>query len=183
MIIPGKYQAKPISGKFSQSNEKKTPCIAIHLEFEDKNKAIHILPWVGWLSPAAIERTCETLAIMGFDDSKGNDADGNVNAGSFDPFATVEITVEDEHFTTKDGAQKTKSVIKWVNKQGGSQFVTLAPQEISNMLASVNIKGQMAAAKAKLNISTTKKPFNHAPGAKNAPPAPRSPEDMEEIPF
>lgn len=203
-IKPGQYIAKPIQGQFAKSKEKGTPCIGILFEFE-RGRDENGLPltekmwWTGWLTATVgkdgktpLERSMEVLALCGFDENKGHDANGTVPKEHFDPKAEVQITIEPEPYVAKDGTAKTTMKIKWVNRVGGGQFGAVDPQEMKNILAGVNLKAEMAAAKAKLGIKTPPAPRNFAPGASNpAPAAQQKPSDGEppafnadeEIPF
>ena len=172
-IKPGKYEAVAIGGQFTQSSEKKTPCVAVLFEFECEGNTEQLW-WTGWLSPAAIERTIETLANIGYDEEKGHLSDGSIPAAHFSG-NKVQIVIDEEHYTAKDGSPKTSMKIKYVNKLGGSSPFggSQDPNQIKSMLASVNLKAQMKAARAKL-------------GLKNAPdkgPQPPKFDTTEEIPF
>ena len=172
-IKPGKYEAVAIAGQFTQSAEKKTPCVAILFEF-DCNGNTEQLWWTGWLSPAAMERTIENLTVIGYDEEKGHLADGSIPAAHFSG-NKVEIVIDEEHYTAKDGSPKTSMKIKYVNKIGGnSPFGVQNPNEIKAMLANVNLKAQIKAARAKLGLKTENKP---------AMPEPPKVDLNENVPF
>jgi hypothetical protein len=193
-IKPGKYIAKPIAGKIGNSAEKGTPGFAVKFEFDRGDGNKEQLAWTGWLTmtegkdgKTPMERTMETLALCGYDETKGNLPDGSVPQDYFDSKAEVEIVVEIEKYTAKDGTEKEAPRIKWVNKPGGSGFGLSDTQSVSNTLAGIDIKKEMMVARQKLGLKTTAPVKNYAPqtaaAASVRPGMAPTIDASEEIPF
>jgi len=165
MIPEGKYLAKAVGGKYGLSNEKKTPGVALTLEFKVGDK-VERLVWKGWFSEKTTERTIETLAIMGFDEFKSVQTDGSFGPENFDN-SEVDITVEHESFVGSDGQPKVAPKIKWINKPGGTGFGFAENVEVKTVLAGIDLKKELMVARQKLGIKkSASKPVvkNHAPG-------------------
>lgn len=158
MIAEGKYLAKAIGGKYGVSSEKKTPGVAVTVEFTYENKP-HQLTWRGWFSEKTSERTIEALAIMGFDESKAVGQEG-FGREHFDG-SEFEIVVEHESFVGQDGTQKVSPKVKWVNRVGGSSFGFADNVEVKSVLAGIDLKKEMLVARQKLGLKKQVK--NHAP--------------------
>jgi hypothetical protein len=144
----GTYIAKPIGGKFGQS-EKGTAGVAIHFEITgDKNKGERIT-WVGWLSDAARDRTIETLARLGYDESKPESYSSGIDFGAeyFTTGKDFELVVEME--PGQKDPEKTYAKVRWVNDLGGSKFTGLKPGGVN---LGFDLKGAMAQARSKLGI-------------------------------
>lgn len=153
-IKPGKYKAVPILGKFGESGKNKTPGVGIKFQFESSDGVFEELAWTGWLTEKAMERTFKTLALCGYDESKGNLPDGTIPREYFDPKAEVEIDVQEEQYLDKEGTPKTAMKIAWVNKLGGSGFAVSSNEtDVKAMLKSIGgLKAHMAAARADLGL-------------------------------
>jgi len=164
MIPEGKYLAKAVGGKYGLSNEKKTPGVAVTLEFKVSDK-VERLFWKGWFSEKTTERTIEALALMGFDEFKSVGPDGSFGASHFDG-SEVDIIVENESFVGSDGQTKVTPKIKWINKPGGTSFGFAENVEVKTVLAGIDLKKELMVARQKLGIrKSASKPVikNHAP--------------------
>lgn len=161
MIAEGKYLAKAIGGKYGMSNEKKTPGVAVTVEFAYEGKP-HQLTWRGWFSEKTLERTIESLAIMGFDEFKDAPS-GSFDATHFDG-TEFEIVVEHESFVGSDGQTKITPKIKWINRVGGSSFGFAENVEVKSVLAGIDIKKEMMVARQKLGLKKSMQKIvkNHA---------------------
>lgn len=168
-IRPGRYVARAKGGQFTKSKDKGTPCAAILCEFDIAEGKTEQLWWTGWLSPAAIENTCKTLATIGYDDKKGMLPDGSIPENFFEPGKEFEITVEEEPYINKNGEEKKAIKIKWINPLGGGQFGALEPQEVKNLMAGIDIRKEMMVARQKLGLKTSAP----APAVKNHAPQTR----------
>lgn len=176
-IKPGKYIARPVQGLFTESPEKKTPCVAVEFQFEIDTlagKSTETLWWQGWFSEKSLERTMEALVVMGFLEDAPRNADQSFGNTNFIPGSEVQITIENEPYTDKNGAPKDSMKIKWVNKVGGSQFAVMDSAAAAAMVKSIDLKTQMAAARAALGLKKPATPAanprvkNYAPGADNS---------------
>ena len=185
-IKPGKYKARAIGGKFGESGKKKTPGVGIKFEFEMENAEGKIvtehISWTGWLSENAMERTFKALAICGYDESKGNLADGTIPREYFDPKAECEIDIqcEEENYIDRDGNPKSamKTKVAWVNRLGGGGFQVAEASNVSTMLKSIGgLKAHMQAARADLGLAKPKPTTTAIPAAtpKAAPKAAAKP--------
>ena len=157
-IKPGKYTAVAVQGQFTKSKEKGTPCVAVLFEFKC-NGETEKLWWTGWLSPAAIERTIETLANVGYLEDKGHLQDGSIPESHFAK-TEVQIVIDEEKYTNQNGEEKSSMKIKYVNKINNGFDVD--PNDVKAMMSGIDIKAQMKAARAKLGLKV------QAP--KNEPP-------------
>lgn len=179
MIQAGTYLAKPVAGAFDNNNKNKT--LGVGVQFQIKNTTEKVW-WVGWLSEKAMERTCQTLALLGFDESKTpklENGKATFDGSYFDPSAEVEIVIELEKYIAKDGTEKTRPKVQWVNQPGGSKFGKIEPQELTSELTRINFRAEIAAARKNLGLAPKKEVKNYAPGASVEP----SFDEGEAIPF
>lgn len=137
MVTAGTYLAKAIGGKFGKA-QTGTDGISVKFKLKDTDETIH---WVGWLSPKAVERTMETLAMLGFRE----DLDCVEGACTQEHFADKEVELVIENEPSQDGT-KTYAKVKWVNELGGNKFSGLA----SSSGMPKDLKAQLAAARARL---------------------------------
>jgi hypothetical protein len=142
-VVPGKYVAKAIRGGWGKSKEKQTPCVAVEFEFDGGE----LIWWTGYLTEKTVHRTFETLARLGYKevdlipDEKGNPC---FTREKHLADKEVEIVIEIEE---NDG--KSYHRVQWINDLGGSSRVGLP---VSQVLGSINLKAELAAARARLGI-------------------------------
>ena len=147
--------------------------------------------WQGWLTATvgkdqktSLQRTMEALVVIGYNEDKGHLKDGSIPEDHFYPGTEFDVTIEDEPYESPVGSGQFKSSmkIKWINRPGGQQFAALEPQEVQNVLAGIDVRKAMLAARGSMNV---KKP-SAAAAAPAAPPTQNGPPPMpegEEIPF
>ncbi len=151
MLAAGKYTAKAVSGKFGVSQEKKTPCIAVRFEVTLDNGKKEYVSWRGWLSPNALERTMQSLAIMGFDENKNPAKDGSIDQTYFNG-TEVEVSVDVETYQDKNsGEERSRSVVAFVNMLGGGKF-GLADTTVTEVLRGIDLRKEIMVARQKLGI-------------------------------
>lgn len=188
-IKPGRYKAKAKAGQFTESAEKKTPCVAILCEI-DMEHGTEQMWWQGWLSlkeskdgKTSLERTFEALTVIGYDEEKGHLPDGSIPESHF--FGNeFDVTIENEPYESPAGSGNFKDSmkIKWINKPGSQKFAALQPQEVQNVLAGIDVRKAMMAARG---ATGNKRPTatGAAPKAPPAQPGPPPVPEGEEIPF
>lgn len=161
MLSPGKYKAKAVSGKFGTAdNEKRTKCIAVTFEVNDEGKKEYVI-WKGWLTPAAEENTWKAMAIMGYREDLGYEADGSLDASYFDG-TEVQIVVDEESYQGKDGQTKTFTKVKYVNRLGGSNY-GLADTETSSLPSKSELQKHMLVARQQTGIKKPNKVVDKTP--------------------
>ena len=109
MRIPqGTYSARAVSAAIVTMGEKKTPAVAVVFHIQSGDVKGTLIEWTGFLTPAARERTVESLEHCGFD---GEDLGTCCNRD-------VAIVVEDDEY---EGVIRSK--VRWVNdpNRAGSQ--------------------------------------------------------------
>lgn len=174
-VQAGKYTAKAVEGAWGKSKEKGTPMVAVRFAFDNDGSQEHLW-WTGYLTNTVCpsgktvsENTFETLALLGYNDEKAlvNDDNGN-------PCFTCPEHLEDKEVSitveVEDYNGKPQHKIKWINALGGS---IIAGMPVAQVLGSLNLKAEMAAARARLG----------APKPKSTTPAIKPETKTEELPF
>lgn len=148
-IRAGDKIAKPLAARFVKSKKGTQGCEVI-FEFEEPSTgAMERLNWVGWLSPAALENTMDTLVnVLGFNGNDAIDDQGNLtDPGALAYQKQVKLVVEIESYTNDKGESRSGAKIKWVNALGGSAFQACEPQTIKSELAGLGFRAAFLAAK------------------------------------
>ena len=152
-ICAGNKEAKVLAARFIKSPKKGTLGIEIKFEFQEPGyETFENLNWVGWLSPAAIENTMDTLVhVLGFNGDDSCDENGFLtNPNAFDKDKKVQIVVELEEYMGKHYPK-----IKWVNRPGGSGFEGLKPNLVKTELEGCGFKAAfLAASQIKSQVET-----------------------------
>lgn len=154
-ITAGDKIGRATASRFIKAKSGK---VAIEIIFEfDNNGTKEMLPWQGWLSEKAMERTMETLVdVLDFngDDSilqvpEGDPRSGHLsNQDAINRQKDVRLLVEIEEYTKENGEIGRAPKIKFVNKIGGSGFVGITPEVLKNELAASGFKAAFLALKA-----------------------------------
>lgn len=141
--------AKPQSGWLGQSKEKGTPYVHLQLIVTDDDEDGKTIPWYGYLSDKAIERTIETLvACFNFD---GDLTSLYAEAQTFEGMK-VNIVVEEESY---EGKARFK--VKWMNPAGYVHAAqSLAPETAKMLIAGLGNKTKAAALDAKSRLGRPK---------------------------
>lgn len=153
-IQPGTYTAKAFSARLIKA---KTEALAVEILFKFGNEQ---LPWQGWLSPKALDRTMETLTnVLGYNGDETLDENGIfVGKNCFDWEREVNVVVELESYKNEAGEDRTVPKIRWVNKVGSGQaFKSMNTGEAKTMLQQVGFKAAFMAQQQK-NKQTESKP-------------------------
>lgn len=159
-VKPGKYRAKAVEGQFSTVGSKETPAVGVRFEFMNDSKLESI--WhVMYLTNTELkdgstvfQKTFEVLTKLGFNDEKDVLSDGKFDQ-SYLSDKEMEIVIVLEE---KDG--KTYHSVQWVNELGGSRLSSVPIQKV---LGNLNLKAEMAAARARLGIISTVKSTEDVP--------------------
>lgn len=153
-IKPGKYAAKAVKMRFGESSQKGTPFAEVEFKLENHEEYIR---WTGYLTEKTLERTMDVLALLNYNQ------DPECKPGCISTSKVVYLSIELE--AGSDGKEYPR--VKWVNAEASSGFETLKPEQLKAKLGGVDLKAEMAAAKARLGIKPVK---NHAPGADGQAP-------------
>lgn len=129
-MLPGKYKAIAQDIAFGKAD---TGASGVRVNFKLIETG-ELIDWTGYLTPAAIDRTIESLIYIGYDEDLP-DGERLKNA------QVVELTIENEEYKGK-----TKTKVKWVNKSGSSKF-DKSP-ETANL--GINLGSLMKGARSKL---------------------------------
>lgn len=106
MVQPGKYQAKVEDYTVEEVNGN--PVVKIYFDVDGKT-----VRYTGFLTPAAMERTLQSLAYCGLTGSLESVAEGRAG-GALDHSTPVSITVDWQ--TDKNGVKSDKyTEVRWVN--------------------------------------------------------------------
>lgn len=168
-ISNGTYRASIERAYVTKIGAKQTDSFNIDFRLKEMPSSI---TWNGWMSEKAYERTLETLARLGFDESTPPESlpDGSTQytAAHFSE-KEVELVIEQEP-DLKD-PNRMWPRIKWVNIPSETKF-TSAP--IKGALPT-DFKSQLAGARAKLGIKKSPSPSASQPKSKEP--------KIDEIPF
>lgn len=118
MITNGRYKARAAGEVIlGTSSEKKTPFIELYFEIQGGENAGGRARWTGYFGPNSSERTIESLQTCGWEgDDLSEFSDGALHGLDVNE---VEIVVELEEYTNKEGEKRTRPRVQWVNKPGG----------------------------------------------------------------
>lgn len=139
MIQAGTYTAKAVGGRFGNSGQKGTPGIAITFKIKDSTD---VITWVGWLSEKSVERTMDTLAMLGFRE------DLDVKNNEFGPehLADKEVSIVVAMEPGYKDATKSFPKVQWINELGGAKYGGLSS---TGNAVPPGLKGMLAAARAR----------------------------------
>ena len=116
-----------------KSPAKGTDGIEIAFEFEEPSTGtMERLFWQQWITPNTIERCVNTLKnVLGWNGDEAVNENGHFSHPEvLDWGSKVRLVVEQENYTNKDGEEKSKMKIQWVNSlTAGSQFSDCSPEE------------------------------------------------------
>jgi hypothetical protein len=175
VINPGTYRAKPVGGAFDKNKKGNLAC-GIKFDLTDEAVKGQQIWWVGYLTPAAIERTLDVTTLLGLSDAPKTDDSGRFDASQFaDQSKEFELVIEHEEYEGK-----TRARVKWVNEIGGGmKFGNLDPKSLAFELNSINFRAEVEAAKKRVGMKPAPKTQlkNHAPVQEP------SFDSNEEIPF
>ena len=135
----GTYIAKAIGGSFGNSSQKGTPGVAITFQVKDSTDRV---TWIGWMSEKTIERTMDTVAMLGFRE------DLDVKDNKFGPehLADKEVEIVVEMEPSQKDPMKSYPKVAWVNELGGAKFGGLSS---TGNAVPKNLKAMLAAARAR----------------------------------
>ena len=158
-VVAGTYRGKIIGGAWGKSKQKNTPLVDFIFEFKN-GEARETIKYTIYLSDTirrdgltVREAAFNQLAQFGYNDELplAKDANGNpmftadhVAAKEYD------LVIEDE---VVEG--KTYKKVKYVNELGGQQMAGL---DVKTVLGNVNLKQEMAAARARTSSLKPKQP-------------------------
>jgi hypothetical protein len=156
MLSPGKYTAVPIA-QGVKDKDGNPSSIVVTFQIADSTEKID---WLGFLNESKrpdakkhpYQITFDTLVgVLGF---KGNDID---ELAEDRPFALsknpVELVVEDNEYTDRNGKPRKNVRVKYVNRLNDS----LSSAEMKTM-PGFSFKAQIMAAKQELGVKTDAKP-------------------------
>lgn len=157
-VKPGSYRAKAVQGAWGESPEKKTPLVGVQFEFQCEGRMETIWHTM-YLTQTQLkdgstvaQKTFETLAKLGYDESKDliKDEKGNPWFNK-QHLADKEVEIVIEIEKGDDG--KSYHKVRWVNELGGARVAGLP---VAQVLGNMNLKSEMAAARARLGTSAPK---------------------------
>lgn len=144
---PGKYRAKALEGTFTESEQKKTPMVAVRFELiETKETIWHMM----YLTEKTKERTFDTLyGTLGMNDAPLIQRD---NGEWFDQThladKEVELVLEEEEY---EGKKRIR--VQWVNEIGGGMKFAGVP--VTKVLGGMDLRAEAAAARARKGVSAS----------------------------
>lgn len=109
---------KVVAAGLGKSPEKETPFIKITF----KNQQGEMITNYFWLSDLARDKSIDTLVKLGFKGKKLSDlANDKIDIDDLfgEAQARVDLVVEKEEYTNKEGEIKSRNVVKWVNIGSG----------------------------------------------------------------
>lgn len=139
MLPERTYAAVARSATLTESEEKKTPQVAVTFEITTAEYAGERVIWFGFLTDKTTERTIQSLRYAGW---KGTDLTDLSDLAKNDT-PVVELVVE--HETYKD---KTRAKVQWVNPAGGRAGKALPADQAKAL--SAKMRGAIAAVDQKL---------------------------------
>ena len=150
-VKAGKYEARIIDYTMT-TNTKGDLQAAVRFTFND-GIADRNMTWYGGFGEKQLKHTLKALVTMGLRGAVEEMADG-VNSNILDVDKAVEIEVRHEEYNGK-----TTVKIAWVNALGGAAFKNLAAKaDVKAKLATLNIKGELAALRATMGVKEQPKP-------------------------
>lgn len=174
----GKFRARAVAGSAQLGVAGTgTEQVAVQIELLEGPDKGAILPWYGFFTPAAEERTLESLHYLGFEGD--NILDLSTVGGPDAP--DVIAVLEDEEGS--DGEVRTR--VLWINKIGSGQLIKtqMAPDQQAAFAA--RMKGKLLAQRQKSGApasSAASKPAPRKPARGSMPQhAPAHTDD--DIPF
>ena len=156
-IKPGTYPAKPIAHTVSEPKEDRADQIAIKFEFEVDGAKKQII-YFGSLHDNAIKFTLAAIENCGF---KYNSLADFLRPDALDYSKEVDIVIENHTYNGK-----TSPRVQWVNRRGGMELKSMAPEAAKSRLASYDILlREHRKSSGKPATNETKQPyFNNDPG-------------------
>lgn len=114
----GTYKGRAVGETvLGTSKDKGTPFIEVYFEVTDGESKGQRARWSGWFGPNSERRTAEALQYCGFEgDDLSVFSDGGLHGLDTNE---VEIVVEREPYTDKEGNEHEMPRVQWVNKLGG----------------------------------------------------------------
>lgn len=163
MLQSGNYKVQSITDCFiGESSEKKTPFFCLNFKLENGET----IPWQVYLSAEfksdahrkmAIQNM-ETLAKLGF---KGNHISDLAEGSVSDLFDQIEdeifVVIEMESYETKDGQQKERPRVKFVNVGAGG-FTKMDKKQAAVVLKSMSYDAFLTTAKTGIKPNVKKSP-------------------------
>lgn len=123
----GTYMAKPVDWGISKT-QAGLPQVAITFRYEHGD-----LNWYGSFKDTVVERTVDTLILLGLKGTLETLADG-IPSKALDPEKEVEIVVE--HRPDQKGSMRAG--IAWVNDPGRTSIKKIEKGEASSLLSGIN---------------------------------------------
>lgn len=177
-IQAGTYDVEVDATFLGKSAKKGTGYVAVRFKDEVGDTITAYL----YTSDKAIERTIETLGVLGWDLNANNGDLYTLHETQLLVGAKAEIVVEDEEYNSKIYPK-----VRWINEPGGGgRSEGMAPDEAKAFAAALRAKvygavagkGQVAKAAGKPAAKPASRP---APAKASVPPS--GPEGDDEIPF
>ncbi len=139
MIPVSTYKAKATGGEWAKSPDKGTRFVRVPFRVEGGEHAGAIVVWDGYFTEKTTERTVEALEHCGCTFPGGNLLD-LVGIDS----NCVDIVTEHEPYVNKQGEEKIRERVKWVNGGAGlTEEMIMSEQEKKQFAASM--KGMLLA--------------------------------------
>lgn len=154
-VKPGSYKAKAVGGGWGKIGEKQTPFVGVNFEFQPEpgrkeqiNALLYLTNTELKNGQTVSQKTFETLAKLGYNEDKPltQDSQGNP-VFTKDHLADKEMEIVIEIEPDQSTPPKMYHRVKWINEIGGSQVAGLPVQQV---LGNLNLKAEMAAARARL---------------------------------
>lgn len=127
---PGVYRAKPVAHTISEPKEGRDDQLAIRFEF-DYEGGRRDLVWFGSLHENALKHTLNAIENCGF---KYGSLVEFLKPDAIDYTREVDIVVEHNTYNGKTSAR-----VKWINRPGGMELKSMAPEAAKNRLAGYDI--------------------------------------------
>lgn len=153
-VLPGTYRAKAVNGVWTNVGQKQTPAVGVTFEFSHDGK-METIQHVMYLTQTALqdgstvsEKTFDTLAVLGYNETIALE-NGIITKAHL---ADKEVEIVIDYEIDRNDPTKRYTKVKWVNELGGSR---LAGMPVQQVLGNMNLRSEMAAARARKGQKAT----------------------------
>jgi hypothetical protein len=155
MIATGTFKMRGCSDlETVKSSKKETEGVRVIVQLEEGPDKGSTIEWIGWLGPNSIERTSESLRIMGFDGEDKGSVKKNVFSGVLEKESYDRTTDSGETVTNE------KVVLRWVNdpNAAGGRFLQTSPAESAGIMQRLKAAALAAKNHAKAAVAPEDEP-------------------------
>ncbi len=177
-LTAGTYKAR-VSGEavLGSSKNKGTPFIEFYLQIRDGENKGGMVKWTGYFTENTNERSIQALQTCGWKgDDLGEFSDGGLHGLDSND---VDIVVELETYESKEGEQRTRPRVAWINRVSGFLNTDSAMNKAAAASFGDRMRGLVIKVKEKNPVKST--PTASHGGA--LPVVPNGSNEDDSIPF